>query len=601
MKETDESLHSKSTQPSLKLESGSKIAVVGGGPAGSFYSYFLLDLADRLGIDIEVDIYEPKDFSRYGPKGCNHCGGILSESLVQIMATEGIVIPPNVLQRGIQSYILHTDTGTVHLDTPLQEKRIAAIYRGGGPLGTNNPSWESFDGYLQQLTKKSGANIIHEFVKDVHFDYAGYPVVTTKKDISKTYDLIVGAMGVNSSLLKHFETLDFGFKAPEITKTSISEVYLGQEQVKRYFSNSMHVYLLNIPRLTFAAIIPKGDFVTIALLGDKVDKELLNAFLNAPEVKACFPEDIELVTGRACKCFPTMNIKSAVHPYTDRLVMIGDSATAKLYKNGIGAAYITAKAAATTSILEGISSDDFQQHYWSACKKIKNDNVLGKIVFTVTEVIQKSTILKRGLLRQVEKENNDENSQRHMSTVLWDTFTGSAPYQEIFMRTLHPGFLGGFIKEIVSTIVTPESHVKEEKEKQMIEESSLGKMYKDGEEIIKQGDPGDCMYVIQSGTVEVLKKNDSDDHEVHLAELSDGEFFGEMALFEKEVRSTSVRAKGSVHVLTIDKKTLLRRIEEDPSMAFRMLEKMSSRIRDLNTKTQEPNVTEFGCPVNLEE
>jgi hypothetical protein len=37
-----------------------------------------------------------------------------------------------------------------------------------------------------------------------------------------------------------------------------------------------------------------------------------------------------------------------------------------------------------------------------------------------------------------------------MSTVLWDTFTGSAPYRDIFLRTLHPGFLGVFLWEIVA-------------------------------------------------------------------------------------------------------------------------------------------------------
>ena len=60
---------------SLQLDDGSQIAVMGGGPAGSFFSYFLLDMAERVGIDVQVDIYEPKDFSRPGPPGCNHCGG----------------------------------------------------------------------------------------------------------------------------------------------------------------------------------------------------------------------------------------------------------------------------------------------------------------------------------------------------------------------------------------------------------------------------------------------------------------------------------------------------------------------------------------------
>src|SRR3990170_2606668 len=74
---------------SLKLDSGSRVAVIGGGPAGSFFSYFLLDMARRLGIELQLDIYEPRDFSLPGPTGCNMCGGIVSESLVQALAIEG--------------------------------------------------------------------------------------------------------------------------------------------------------------------------------------------------------------------------------------------------------------------------------------------------------------------------------------------------------------------------------------------------------------------------------------------------------------------------------------------------------------------------------
>jgi flavin-dependent dehydrogenase len=69
----------------LHLDDGSQVAVIGGGPAGSFFSYFLLDSANRLGIDVTVDIYEPRVFSKSGPAGCNMCGGIISESLVQML------------------------------------------------------------------------------------------------------------------------------------------------------------------------------------------------------------------------------------------------------------------------------------------------------------------------------------------------------------------------------------------------------------------------------------------------------------------------------------------------------------------------------------
>ena len=115
-----------------------------------------------------------------------------------------------------------------------------------------------------------------------------------------------------------------------------------------------------------------------------------------------------------------------------------------------------------------------------------------------------------------------------------------------------------------------------------METGALGKVYLDGETIVRQGDVGDCMYVIQAGQVEVLQEKN--DKEVRLAVLGEGDFFGEMALFEREARSATVRALGEVRVLTVDKRTFLRMIHEDPSLAFRIVQKMSQRIRELNTE-----------------
>jgi CRP/FNR family cyclic AMP-dependent transcriptional regulator len=110
----------------------------------------------------------------------------------------------------------------------------------------------------------------------------------------------------------------------------------------------------------------------------------------------------------------------------------------------------------------------------------------------------------------------------------------------------------------------------------------LGKTYKDTEVIIKQGEPGDCMYVIQEGLVEVVKETERG--EVLLALRGKGEFFGEMAVFEREVRSATVRALGEVQVLTIDKRNLLRRMHEDPSLAFHLVQAMSARLREMSAE-----------------
>ena len=109
---------------------------------------------------------------------------------------------------------------------------------------------------------------------------------------------------------------------------------------------------------------------------------------------------------------------------------------------------------------------------------------------------------------------------------------------------------------------------------------TLGKLYRNGEVIVRAGEIGNCMYVIQRGQAEVLLQ--AEDGEVCVAVLGDGDVFGEMALFDQEVRSATVRARGEVWALTLEKKTFLRRIHEDPSLVFSILEKMSRRIRELN-------------------
>ena len=77
---------------------------------------------------------------------------------------------------------------------------------------------------------------------------------------------------------------------------------------------------------------------------------------------------------------------------------------------------------------------------------------------------------------------------------------------------------------------------------------TLGKQYADQEIIIKQGDAGNCMYVIQEGRVEVIREGNGT--ELLLATLEEGDFFGEMAIFEREVRSATVRAKGKAIIAT---------------------------------------------------
>lgn len=116
--------------------------------------------------------------------------------------------------------------------------------------------------------------------------------------------------------------------------------------------------------------------------------------------------------------------------------------------------------------------------------------------------------------------------------------------------------------------------------------ASLGRIHADGETIVRQGDVGEAMYVIQEGQVEVVVEED-DGGEHRVAVLGPGDFFGEMSIFERVVRAATVRTLGEARILTVDKRTFLRRVQEDPTLAFNILKTLSRRIRSLNEELGE--------------
>ncbi len=437
---------------SPKLESGSRVAVMGGGPAGSFFSYFLLDMAQRRGIALDVDIYEPRDFNVAGPAGCNMCGGIVSESLVQLLAAEGITLPKTVVERAIDSYTLHMQEGSVHIDTPMHERRIAAVHRGAGPRGMQRSEWASFDNHLLQLAKSKGASVYRTRVDGIARQN-GRPRLTARGRSSEPYDLLVVATGVNSSAAKLFDGLGLEYRPPETSRAFVGELYGGQETISQCLGSSMHVFLLALPRLEFAALIPKGDYVTVCLLGRDIDNGLVRSFLDAPEVKRCLPPGW-VMPQDFCHCSPRINIRAARTPFADRIVFIGDAGATRLYKDGMGAAYRTAKAAAVTALFHGISAQDLRRYYAPVCRRTELDNALGRVLFWMTQVQRAYPSSRRGILRMVAREQSQSHGPRRMSSVMWDMFTGSSSYGSIFVRTLHPLFLMGLLWQVIAGIVS---------------------------------------------------------------------------------------------------------------------------------------------------
>jgi CRP/FNR family cyclic AMP-dependent transcriptional regulator len=99
----------------------------------------------------------------------------------------------------------------------------------------------------------------------------------------------------------------------------------------------------------------------------------------------------------------------------------------------------------------------------------------------------------------------------------------------------------------------------------------------DGDEIVREGDAGDDMFIVQSGQVRISKRQAN--REVVLATLNKGDFFGEMSLLESLPREATAKAVGEVRLLVLSRGGLLLRLRRDPTFALEMLSHLSSRLR----------------------
>ncbi len=432
------------------LNDNAKIAVIGGGPSGSLFSFFALKMAKMIDKKIDITIFEPKDFTRDGPIGCNRCGGVISEHLVQALAVEGINIPPEVVQRGIDSYVLHTQRGDVFIESPSAEKRIATVYRGGGPRGIKEKDRESFDNFLLDCAVREGAS--HARLRIDGIKNNDKPVITSGgKDVMEA-DLIVGAFGVNSTGWKIFEGLEMGYKKPETTVAFITELELGHDTVSEKFGSSIHFFLIPEPKnIKFAALIPKGRYVTLCILGKDIDQQTVTELLNSPIARKLLPDHV--FSDKFCKCFPKLSLTAASGGFADRTVIIGDAGSTRLFKDGIGASYIMGKAAATTAVLHGVGKEHFSEHYLPVYKRTKVDNIYGRFVYLITNAYKNIGPLTESMVNVVKKEQQKRNeSFPILSSMLWDTFTGNETYKNIFLRgtniMMHLKLIRGFVKAI---------------------------------------------------------------------------------------------------------------------------------------------------------
>jgi len=105
--------------------------------------------------------------------------------------------------------------------------------------------------------------------------------------------------------------------------------------------------------------------------------------------------------------------------------------------------------------------------------------------------------------------------------------------------------------------------------------------YEQGIEIFKEGETGDCMYIIQQGDIKIHKGNTT------LAILKEKEVFGELSLLDADTRSASATAATDCILYKIDQEPFYELMDERPEVAKGFIKILCQRLRTMNEKSRQ--------------
>jgi CRP-like cAMP-binding protein len=105
--------------------------------------------------------------------------------------------------------------------------------------------------------------------------------------------------------------------------------------------------------------------------------------------------------------------------------------------------------------------------------------------------------------------------------------------------------------------------------------------YEAGVEIFKEGDTGDCMYIIEQGNIRIHKVDTT------LAILKDKEVFGELSLLDADTRSASATTETDCTLYKIDQEPFYELLDERPEVARGFIKILCQRLRVMNERSRQ--------------
>ncbi len=439
----------------LRLHDGDTVAVLGGGPAGSFFATHLQHLSRKHGIGLKVVIIERKSFATHGPVGCNMCAGVLGGNIVNMISGLDIALDSRVIRQNVEGFRINLNGIGSLIERP--GAKVYTVFRGIGPRPeSSSEGFMGFDSFLLEEAKKAGVVVLIATVTDIVLPQnpaRDLCIVRYRNEGNVPGEmraaLIVGAFGVNSALSAKF---GFGYRGPGYWHTCQAELMADTEsEITRYIS----VFSRSRSKFLFTAITPKGRYVTVSGIGRHV------RFSELIEELKVLRLDPVIRTGltSVCHCHPRLPVTAAVRPFHTRVVMVGDACVSRYMKNGIESAFITSRYAAETALLLGIDEAAFRDAYYPGyAAQFVSDNRYGRALFFLHRVNASSRRLSSAIIFAIDGERGLTRDRQWMSGIVWHMFIGDRPYRLILKDLLFVTGIMGLLLRIIGIKKRPKGY-----------------------------------------------------------------------------------------------------------------------------------------------
>ncbi|PKK90750.1 MAG: hypothetical protein CVV64_07680 [Candidatus Wallbacteria bacterium HGW-Wallbacteria-1] len=128
-------------------------------------------------------------------------------------------------------------------------------------------------------------------------------------------------------------------------------------------------------------------------------------------------------------------------------------------------------------------------------------------------------------------------------------------------------------------------------------DDNLLRIFQTGEFLCREGEPGESMYVIRSGRVQIQRTAENGKI-MDIAVIRAGDFLGEMALIETRPRSASAFAIEPTRAIEIGMENLQAVIRTQPDLTFKLMRMFCSRLREANRMVEEQTMLLEGARFN---